>query len=679
LAEGQWSDYVRTRAQVLMVKSMRHVLIPSVQIPTEVVSELSISPRLSALNHPGPEVVNGPPSGRGQGTVPEVNPGLAEALGALDSTGLPWVLMRGEGDLVRPEGDVDLLVSPELLPGLDQLLAGVGFRRVVALGHGSHRFYFRYLSDEDFWIKLDIVSDISFGRFQELRTALASGCLARRVALGPLWLPEAHDQAWLQILHLVLDKGEIAPGKVPAARSAAALASAEDPVAVFLDQKLGDGTAGTLLDVLQSERFDEVPARAATLKREWTATRVPPLLLSSVNKALRRVGPKVKGRGPVVGALAPDGAGKTTLLHGLRSSCPLPSAYVYMGLWSSTAQDRWLQKIRGGFLVRKVFRILRGGLAARYHSLRGRVVLMDRLAFDALLPGSQAQGRLGVLTDALALRVQPRPDLVLVLDAPGELMFARKGEHSPQILEEWRNAYLELAEDIPSAYILDAGQSASLVRMKATELLWNVTAHTSTDEGAEADPLPLHLWMLLDWRFLLPVGQPERLAYGGRISSDATAALHLLDPSAHRIEPSPEGTPAHEFDVILLSDPDERLFDDAVASIQPGGWMCLQVRRSWRFGAGPSTLAGWKRAMVRSGFEDVSVYWHVPTIERPARFVPTSSRTAVRDTLMHYSGVRFGKVKAAIGRAALNLGVFNIAAAEGTVVGRRAASQQELP
>jgi hypothetical protein len=76
----------------------------------------------------------------------------------------------------------------------------------------------------------------------------------------------------------------------------------------------------------------------------------------------------------------------------------------------------------------------------------------------------------------------------------------------------------------------------------------------------------------------------------------------------------------------------------------------------------------------------VAVYWHVPTLERPARFVPTASRTAVQDTLAHYSGVRFGKAKAAIGRLALNLGMFNVAAAEGTVVGRRApeAGRQEL-
>ncbi|PNI08792.1 hypothetical protein CXX84_09410 [Arthrobacter sp. AFG7.2] len=643
-------------------------------------SELSNSPQLP-VSYSESELVSENAAENNGKSLPGINSSLIAVFRELDNAGSPWVLLRGELDLVRPAGDVDLLVSPDLLARLDGLLAGVGFRRVIALGHGSHRFYFRYLAGEDLWLKLDIVSDISFGYFQELGTDLASGCLQRRTALGPLWLPQAQDQAWLQILHLVLDKGEVASSRVPAARSAAALASGADPVAAYLDRTLGDGTAEELLGVLQSGSFDEVPAKAAALKRIWTGTRVPPWLVSSTSRALRRVGPRLKGRGPVVGALAPDGAGKTTLLHGLRSGCPLPSAYVYMGLWSSSPQDRWLQKIRGGFLVRKVFRILRAGLAARYHSLRGRVVLMDRLAFDALLPGSQARSRLGALTDAFALRFQPRPDLVLVLDAPGELMFARKGEHSPQILEGWRNAYLELAEDIPSAYILDAGESASTVRLKATELLWNVLAGTKAVEEADTERLPLHLWMLLDWRFLLPVVRPEKLGYGGRVSDDAATAMLLLDPSAQRLEPADGQAPSREFDVVLLSEPDKPLFGAAVESLKPGGWMCVQVRRSFRFGTGPHTLAGWKHAMERAGFDDPAVYWHVPTLERPARFVPTASRTAVSDTLSHYSRVRFGKAKAAIGRLALNLGLFNVAAAEGTVVGQRAreAGRQELP
>ncbi|MFN3924871.1 MAG: hypothetical protein ACK4K6_14670, partial [Pseudarthrobacter sp.] len=563
------------------------------------------------------------------GAIPKVNSALIAVFRELDKSGLPWVLLRGEDDLVRPAGDVDLLVSAELVPGLDRHLAGVGFRRVVALGHGSHRFYFRYLADEDLWIKLDVVSDISFGQFQELGTALAAGCLRRRVALGPLWLPEIQDQAWLHILHLVLDKGAVTPAKVPAARSAAAVATAENPIALFLDRKFGTGTAGTLLNLLQSENFDDVPATSADLKSRWAGTRVPPWLIGSGNRALRRVGPKLKGRGPVAGVLAPDGAGKTTLLHGLRSSCPLPSAYVYMGLWSSSPMDRWLQKIRGGFLVRKVFRIFRAGLAARYYSLRGRVVLMDRLAFDVLLPGSKSESRLAAMTDALALRFQPRPDLVLVLDVPGEVMFARKGEHTPQKLEEWRKAYLELAEEIPSAHVLDASQSESQVRVKASGLLWDVAAPKGMDGQAGTEPLPLHLWTLLDWRFLLPVSQPDKLGYGGGLSSDAVAAISLLDPSARRIEASPGPAAANEFDVVLLSEPDASLFASAAGSLRPGGWICLQVRRSFGSRPSPYTLAGWKRALERSGFDDVAVYWHVPTLERPARFVPTASRTAV--------------------------------------------------
>ena len=644
----------------------------AVEIPTyqEVVSELPNSPQFP-VSYSEPEFAREYSSGNNARAIPEINSALISVFRELDKSGMPWVLLRGEEDLVRPAGDVDLLVSAELVPGLDRLVAGVGFRRVVALGHGSHRFYFRYLSEEDLWIKLDVVSDISFGQFQELGTALAAGCLRRRVAVGPLWLPEAQDQAWLHILHLVLDKGEIAPAKVPAARSAAAVATVENPVALFLDRKFGAGTAGKLLDLLQSGTFDDIPETAAGLKSRWTGTRVPPRVTSLANRVLRRVGPKLKGRGPVAGVLAPDGAGKTTLLHGLRTACPLPSAYVYMGLWSASPTDRWLQKIRGGFLARKVFRIFRAGLAARYYSLRGRVVLMDRLAFDVLLPGSRTESRLAALTDALALRFQPRPDLVLVLDVPGEVMFARKGEHSPQKLEEWRKAYLELAEEIPSAHVLDASQTESAVRVKASRLLWNVAAPKGMDVGGAAEPLPLHLWMLLDWRFLLPVSQPEQLGYGGRLSSDAVAAISLLDPSARRIEPSSGPVPENEFDVVLLSEPDARLFTGAAASLRPGGWICLQVRRSLGSRPGPQTLAGWKRTLERSGFDDVAVYWHVPSLERPARFVPTASRTAVLDTLSHYSGVRFGKAKAAIGRLALNLGMFNVAAAEGTVIGRR--------
>lgn len=617
-----------------------------------------------------------------------IDPNLAMALHALDESGPPWVLLRGEDDLARPSGDVDILISREQLPGLDALLAGVGFCRVIAPGHGSHRFYFCFSPSADFWIKLDIVSDISFGPLQQWRTSLASACLDRRIRKGPYWLPAPADKAWLQLLHLMLDKGEIQPKRLETAQRAAAIASAEDVIADFVDQYMGQGMAARLLDLIRSDKSDEIGAMASLMRYRLTRTAPGfPRLLAVTHRTLRLLGARLQGGGPVVGVMAPDGAGKTTLLHGLGATFPIPSRYVYMGMWGAGPWDWWLRKVPGGRLGKKVFRVLRGGLAVRYHRVLGRLVLMDRVAYDALLPGSVDTSIGGKISNAFALRMGPEPDVLLVLDAPGEVMFARKGEHSVEILENWRQAYLQLADRIPAARVLDADQPQDQVQRMATEIVWRYmpfAAANAVDPLVETDPLQadeagsdalaLHLWRLLDWRFLLPEVQPKRVGYGGITGPDMLSALRLLDPDAALLGSDDNGTSdraGRAFDVILLSAPDLRLFESAAAAVQPGGWVCAQVRRSLLRRSGPRTLAGWKRTFERAGFSDVSVYWHAPTLDRTARIVPVASAMAVRDTLSLKDAIRFRRTKVAIARLALALGLFGTAIPEGTVMGRR--------
>lgn len=612
-----------------------------------------------------------------QGSLPTaLHPDVAKVFRALDGSGMPWVLLRGEHDLARPSGDVDILVSGEQLPGLDHLMAGIGFRRVLATGHGSHRFYFAYAGPDDLWLKLDFVSDISFGPYQQWRTGLAAGCLRRRVRNGPFWLPEPADQAWLQLLHLVLDKGEVRPERAEIARRAASAASADDVIAKFLDRRAGPGAAGQVLNLVRSGRFDEVPAVAARTRSMWTtSTRRRPSFLAVANRAQRLLTPRLQGRGPVVGVMAPDGAGKTTLLRNLGAAVPLPNSYVYMGMWGAGPWDAWLGRIPGGRLGKKVFRLVRGGLAARYHSLRGRVVLMDRVAYDAVLPGSADNSVLGRITNAMAFYLVPDPDVLLVLDAPGEVMFARKGEHSVEILEGRRQAYLQLADSLPQARVLDAVQPQDEVQRLATDIVWHNASRSAarTPETVHAGPaeLSLHLWRLLDWRFLLPVVQPRSLGYGGDMGRDMVAALHLLDPDAAPIGPDRQSAAAGTFDVVLLSSPDLRLFEEAVAAVEPGGWVCAQVSRSLFRHSGPRTLAGWKRVFEKKGFTDVAVYWHAPNLERTARIVPVASTTAIRDTLSLQEAIKFRRTKVAIARLALALQLFDSAIPEGTVMGRR--------
>lgn len=618
-----------------------------------------------------------------------MEPLVAAALHALDRTTLPWLLLRGQDDLAHPSGDVDILISRELLPLLDGSLETVGFRRVLAPGHGSHQFYFSYSTTAGAWVKLDVVSDISFGPYQQWRTPLAQPCLRRRVRSGPLWLPAPPDQAWLQLLHLFLDKRQIAPPRVEDARYAAAAGSADDSIAGYIDRCMGSGTAAEVLELVRAGRFDDVPTAAAAMTTRWGGGSAIPRLIAARHRCLRLFGARLPDRGTVVGVMAPDGAGKTTLLRGLQAIVPLPTKYVYMGMWGAGPWDSWLGKVPGGRSAKKVYRVVRGGLLARFWSLLGRLVLMDRVPYDALLPSVGPDGRgatettlegiLAKVTNAVAFTVVRPPDLLLVLDVPGQVMFDRKGEHTPEILEGWRLAYRSLAVNLPGSSVIDATQSPERVLVQSTGMVWRrIAPAEATGEGRGAGPrveapeaLSLHLWRQLDWRFLLPDLQGRSVAYGGATAPEMASALHLLDPSAAVLPRDQQGDHHDAYGIVLLTDPDWATFRSALAAVEPGGWMCVEARRSLFQRSGPHTLKGWKNALVRGGYQDVCVFWNAPSLDRTARIVPVSSAAGIRDTLALHRDVRFGRAKALAARLALALGLFDLAVPEGTVTGRR--------
>jgi thymidylate kinase len=427
------------------------------------------------------------------GTTAAIHSVLSRAFRALDESESAWLLLRGENDLSRPQGDVDVLVSEDLLPQLDGLLRGVGLHRVVAPGHGSHRFYFSFDPVQGAWIKLDVVSRLEFGRNQQWPTPLAAECLGRRVRRGLLWLPDEDDKAWLELLHLLLDKEELPAGRLEAALSAAAVATADGPVVLFLEKVLGPRTSAWLLDGVRAGEPSDVTALSARLKDRWTR-KMPGRthLIQEVSRVLRLVSPVLKGRsakGLMVAVMGPDGAGKTTLLQGIGADFPVPAKYVYMGMWARGSWDEWLHRLPGGKSGQKILRLLRGSTMARYQFLRGRLVLLDRVAYDALLPGSVDNSVGGRITRNLAFTVAPEPDVLLVLDAPGDVMFARKGEHSAEVLETWRRAYRELADHLPGSTLLDASAPQEQVRRLATEISWRSFIDAPSSSGSPRDAM----------------------------------------------------------------------------------------------------------------------------------------------------------------------------------------------
>jgi thymidylate kinase len=205
-----------------------------------------------------------------------------------------------------------------------------------------------------------------------------------------------------------------------------------------------------------------------------------------------------------VALIGPDGAGKTTVARAVADRIPLPTTYLYMGdnpeaVTHSLPTTRlaaalkrrmgrmpdkgppdWrpaARKPRSRNPLKRALRgtksLLRTGnqIAEEYYrwflSWRarraGRIVLFDRhfftdyYAWDVI--GGRGERTLARrLHGAVLSRTYPKPDLVIYLDAPAELLLARKGEGTLETLERRRGDYLQLAPLLPAFVTVDAAR-----------------------------------------------------------------------------------------------------------------------------------------------------------------------------------------------------------------------------
>ena len=404
-----------------------------------------------------------------------VHPALAAAFDALDRGGVTWALLRGAHDLAQPEGDVDLLVDAASAAGLDGCLAQVGLARVRAPGRGTHRFYFRWDGNSRSWLKLDVVTDLSFGTHLELRLPnITADLLARRHRSEGVWRLADDDEAWLLLLHLLLDKDGAADDRLAGARRAVASAEGGGLLPSLLDAVAGEaGTARWLLT--SREASQPHPPSQEELAHVLRRRRLHIELARARNRLVRRALPARLGRGCVVAVLGPDGAGKTTLALALAEAVPVPASYVYLGLWRPSTLPAALRRLPGVRTATTLSRLGHAVVSIRYLRLRGRLALVDRYVQDAALTDG-VDGSAGGRLVALALRMlAPVPDVMLVLDAPAEQMWRRKGEHTVEILDRRRQDYLRLAGS-GGAFVVDASRSAAEVCEQALELVWSSVA-----------------------------------------------------------------------------------------------------------------------------------------------------------------------------------------------------------
>jgi thymidylate kinase len=105
-------------------------------------------------------------------------------------------------------------------------------------------------------------------------------------------------------------------------------------------------------------------------------------------------------------------------------------------------------------------------------SAAGRLVIFDRYIYDAEVPTPFHLGPAARLARWIDGHACPGPDMTILLDAPGEVMFRRKGEYDGATLEHWRQRFLGVRRRVPDLEVVDTTRTADAVLRDVTARIW---------------------------------------------------------------------------------------------------------------------------------------------------------------------------------------------------------------
>jgi len=411
-----------------------------------------------------------------------MHPMLEAIFGAFDQASVRWCVLWGETRLADPTGDVDLLVSPAEIGRVKLLLKEHQFVQVCTKKHrGARSFFVRYHAPTERWIMLDIITELAYGPYLNLRTGATAGCLARRQCHGKLSLLAPDDAFWTLLLRCLLDKRDFRQHHAARLLELVGAARMDSPLASRAASACPAGwSPARLVESVRCGEWSQLVRFAPGLVEGWR--RSDPIgtwwrpLINRILWVPERALNVLQHQGVSIALLGPDGAGKSTLSAKIQRSFPVPVRCIYMGLWQrepALSRPKLPMRLPGMHTISRLFKVWARYLMAQYHQTSGRVVIFDRYVFDAQPPKRQSVGlRLWIYLWLLA-HACPSPDLVLVLDAPGEVLYARKGEHTPDILEAQRRKLLGLRHYIPQVQVVDDTRAESTVYADVVGRVWS--------------------------------------------------------------------------------------------------------------------------------------------------------------------------------------------------------------
>ncbi len=439
---------------------------------------------------------------------------LRKVFEALEVSDIAYCVMRDFEQLFVEEEhkEVDLIIDRKVLPLAKKVLEDFGFIEIPSWGHEPHRFFVMYLPEIGMWLKLDIVTALRFGKpVSCFGCDLLASMVEHRVYRECCYTLAPEDELLLLLVKAVVNDGEIRGSRADTLQQLWHLTRSDPDRRARLDSHLKSyfesSTDGkTAMDKLDHADWQWFVSRRAVLIR-FLRAKQPVTTLGRYlrTRFLRLISPVLYvffWRGASVALLAPDGAGKSTLAAHLLAHKHLRARLIYMGINLKASvvglpTTPWFRKHAsgaGGNPIKRIFArafnfpntLLEQwyrSLTGFYYQLRGRTVVYDRYVYDTWI-NPRPTRMLKRLRRFLIEQTCPDPGIVIFLDAPGAVLFARKHEHDAEWLEEKRQAYLEVGKRIPNLHIVDATQDLRSVTAEATSIVWGYYCNRHGSQSA---------------------------------------------------------------------------------------------------------------------------------------------------------------------------------------------------
>lgn len=403
---------------------------------------------------------------------------------ALDSQQVRYCVLHSYEDLTsRTQGDVDLAVHPADMNGLLATFAGLlrsGYTLVQGLNYAVGACYFVFAWVEEQAIRTVEIDVMCEHRRSGLVLATSDALVSRRRRLGEMWVAAPEDE-----FEYLLAKKSL-KGSVPRRQQERLRGLGRElgwPTARRIAALLfGEGRADEIVRGCNADCTSLLPSRRRSLW--WNAFRRRPWRCCQawVAEGARACRRWFRPTGLWVAVLGPDGAGKSTLIESL-----LPQAggafrrrYQFhwrpRALWRSggkATSNPHQQAPRGPVAsVAACVLLLLDYWVGYWLLIRPRLarsgwVIFDRYSDDLIADPRRYRYGGPMWVARLLRRLTPRPDMVLVLDAPEETVASRKQELEPDEVQRQREAYRRLADGDRRFVIIDAAAPARSVCAQA--------------------------------------------------------------------------------------------------------------------------------------------------------------------------------------------------------------------